>query len=185
MPLWNLVLSGYPGSGKTVLARRLTSENRSFVRLSVDDVRDMFFGPVEPPKDEEFVYNCLASMRDLVLRSGRSVVLDSTAPRNATRDFLLNTRVPGVTRLVVLLIVEKNELEGRNRERGMLGAVEAWDKTWENPHRNMSVMKFRNNSLAEFETSYYVLTDLLRSKVNPYRRRFTANLFPRSPFVSG
>jgi predicted kinase len=179
LPLWNLVLSGYPGSGKTVLARRLVSENPSFVRLSVDDLRDMFFGPLEPPKDDEFVYNCLASLRDLVLRSGRSVVLDSTAPRNATRQLLLNTRVEDVIRLVVLFVVEKEELEGRNRERGIMGAVEAWDKTWENPSGNMPVLKFRNNSLAEFETSYYILMDLLRSKVNPYRRRFTAHLFPR------
>jgi predicted kinase len=178
LPLWNLVLSGYPGSGKTVLARRLVSENPSFVRLSVDDLRDMFFGPMESPKEDEFVYNCLASLRDLVIRSGRSVVLDSTAPRNATRQFLLNTKVEDAIRLVVLFVVEKGELEGRNRERGIIGAVEAWDKTWENPSGNMPVMKFRNNSLAEFETSYYVLTDLLRSKVNPYRRRFTSHLFP-------
>jgi predicted kinase len=179
MVLWNLVLSGYPGSGKTVLARRLASEYRNFVRLSVDDLRNMFFGPVEPPKDEEFVYNTLATLRDLVLRSGRSVVLDSTAPRNTTRQSLLNTRVEGVIRLLVVFIVDKNELEGRNRERGMMGTVEAWDRSWENPPATMPVMKFRNNSLAEFETSYYVLTDLLRSKVNPYRRRFIATLFPR------
>ena len=162
-----------------MLARRLVSENRNFVRLSVDDLRSMFFGPVEPPKEEEFVYNSLATLRDLVLRSGQSVVLDSTAPRNTTRRFLLNTRVEGVIRLVVVFVVDRNELEGRNRERGMVGAVEAWDKSWENPPATMPVMKFRNNSLAEFETSYYVLTDLLRSKVNPYRRRFIANLFPR------
>ncbi len=87
MPLWNLVLSGYPGSGKTVLARRLTSENPNFVRLSVDDLRDMFFGPIEPPKDEEFVYNTLAALRDLTLRNGRSVVLDSTSPKNSTAQF--------------------------------------------------------------------------------------------------
>jgi predicted kinase len=179
MPLWNLVLSGYPGSGKTVLAQRLTSENRGFVRLSVDDLRAMFFGPIEEPKDDEFVYNCITMLRELVLRSGRSVVVDSTAPRNTTRELLLSTKVPGVTRLVVLFMVEKNELEGRNRERGMIGAVQAWDKTWENPLSSIPVMKFRNNSLAEFETSYYILTDLLRSKVNPYRRRFTAHIFPR------
>lgn len=179
MPAWNLVLSGYPGSGKTVLARRLVSENSNFVRLSVDDLRNMLFGPVEPPKDEEFVYNCLASMRDLVLRRGRSVVLDSTAPINITREFLLRTKVQGVIRLLVLMIVDKNELAGRNRERGMEGAVEAWDKTWENPLANMPMMKFRNNSLNEFETSYYLLTELLRSSVHPYRRKFLANLFPR------
>src|SRR3990170_2986191 len=179
MPLWNLVLSGYPASGKTVLARRLVSDNHRFVRLSVDDLRNMLFGPIEPPKEEEFVYNCLAALRDLVLRSGRSVILDSTAPKNTTRRFLLNTRVEGVIGLLVVFIVDKNELEGRNRERGFEGAVDAWNKTWENPLTNMPVMKFRNNSLTEFETSYYVLTDLLRSKVNPYRRRFIANLFPR------
>ena len=179
MPLWNLVLSGYPASGKTVLARRLVSDNPRFVRLSVDDLRNMLFGPIEPPKEEEFVYNCLAALRDLVLRSGRSVILDSTAPKNTTRRFLLNTRVEGVIGLLVVFIVDKNELEGRNRERGFEGAVDAWNKTWENPLTNMPVMKFRNNSLTEFETSYYVLTDLLRSKVNPYRRRFIANLFPR------
>jgi len=179
MPLWNLVLSGYPGSGKTVLARRLVSENERFVRISVDDLRSMFFGPIEPLKDDEFVYSCLASLRDLTLRDGRSVIMDSTAPMNNTRQFLLNTRVRGVTSLVILLAVEKSELEARNRERGIGGAVEAWDKTWENPQRNMPVMMFRNDSITEFETSYYVLTDLLRSKVHPYKRRFTAHLFPR------
>ncbi len=179
MPLWNLVLSGYPGSGKTVLARRLTSENTDFLRLSVDDLRHMFFGPVQPPRDEEFVYNNLATLRDLALRSGRSVVLDSTAPRNTTRNFLLTTRVQGVTKLVVLMVVEKSELEGRNRERGVQGAAEAWDKAWENPSSNMPVMKFRNNSLNEFETSYYVLNELLRSKVHPYRRRFLSHIYPK------
>src|SRR5208283_1559320 len=102
MPLWNLVLSGYPASGKTVLAKRLVSENRGFVRLSVDDLREMFFGPIEPPEDEEFVYDCLASLRDRALRNGLSVVLDTTAPTNSTREFLLKTRVENVTRLVVL-----------------------------------------------------------------------------------
>jgi len=179
MPLWNIVLSGYPASGKTVLARRLVSDHSSFVRLSVDDLRGMFFGPIEPPKDEEFVYNSLTTLRDLILRSGRSVILDSTAPKNTTRRFLLSTPIAGVIRLLVVFIVEKSELEGRNRERGMIGAVDAWNKTWENPTSDLPVMKFRNNSLAEFETSYYVLTDLLRSKVNPYRRRFIANLFPK------
>ena len=74
--------------------------------MSVDDLRNMFFGPVEPPKEEEFVYNSLATLRDLVLRSGRSVVLDSTAPKNTTRRFLLNTRVEGVIRLVVVFVVD-------------------------------------------------------------------------------
>jgi hypothetical protein len=139
----------------------------------------MFFGPMEPPKEEEFVYNALVALRDLALRNGWSVVLDSTAPKNSTRDFLLNTRVEGVVTLVVLMLVEKNELEGRNQERGMKGALEAWNKVWENPSSSIPVMKFRNNSLTEFETSYYVLQELLGSKVHPYRRRFLGHIYPR------
>lgn len=179
MPLWNVVLSGYPASGKTILARRLVSENPKFVRVSVDDLRGMFFGPAEPPKNTEFMYSCLAFLRDFILRSGRSVVLDSTAPRDPARERLLQTRVNGVIKLLVIMIVEKTELEGRNRERGMEGAVEAWDRIWQNPKTNMPIMKFRNNSLDEFETSYYLLTELLRSDINPYGRRFLSSLFPK------
>jgi predicted kinase len=179
MPLWNIVLSGYPGSGKTVLARRLVQDHPNFLRLSVDDLRSMFYGSAAPSEDEEFTYNCLASMRDQALGSRHSVVIDCTAPKNSTRSFLLRPKVDGVIRLLVILIVDKSELEGRNRDRGMVGAVAAWDEIWESPLSSMPVMKFRNNSISDFELSYYVLTDLLRSKVNPYRRRFLGNLFPR------
>ena len=79
----------------------------------------------------------------------------------------------------MVVIVEKSELIGRNNERRMEGVVEAWDKSWENPPRLMPVMKFRNNSLAEFETSYYVLNEVLRSNVNPYKRSFLAHFYPR------
>jgi predicted kinase len=175
------VLSGYPGSGKTILARRLVSENVNFIRLSVDDVRSMFYGTSEPSVDEEFVYSCLITLRDLALRQGQSVILDSTAPRNSTREFLLNTKVPGVIRLLVVMIVSKDELERRNRNRNMIGFVEAWDKIWESPLSTMPVMKFRNDSRTNFDTSYYLLTELLKSKVHPYRRRFLGHMFPRTP----
>jgi predicted kinase len=179
MPLWNIVLSGYPGSGKSIVASRLVSENNNFVRLSVDDLRKMFFGSSEPMVDEEFVYACLASLRDLALRRGHNVVLDCTAPKNSTREFLLRTRVGGVVRLLIMMIVSKNELERRNRNRGMVSVVEAWDKTWEQPASTMPVMKFRNDTRTDFDTSYYVLSELLRSKVHPYRRKFLANIFPK------
>src|SRR5208283_2355123 len=130
MQLWNLVLSGYPGSGKTTLARRLISENPEFVRLNVDELRSMYFGAGQPlrEEEEEFVYNTITTLRDSILRSRRTVVIDSTAPRNDRRNFLLNTKVQGFTRLLVQMIVERNELERRNRERGVGGAAAAWDK---------------------------------------------------------
>ena len=192
-PLWNIVLSGYPGSGKTVLARRLVSDNPNFVRINVDDLREMYFGSAEPSLDEEFVYGGLAALRDYALRSGRSVILDCTAPTNLTRDFLLKTNVPNVIRLVLHVVVEKAELEGRNRERGTEGLTEVWDAVWQKPSIHIPVMQFRNNSEAEFETSYYVLTELLRSQVHPFKHRFlphhhrTSNLevAPLVPGLSG
>jgi len=176
--LWNIVLSGYPGSGKTVVARRLVSENPTFVRLSVDDVRSMLYGASEPSTDEEFVYTCLASLRDLALRRGHNVILDCTAPRNSTREFLLRTKVEDVVPLLVIMVVSKAELERRNRERNYVGAIEAWDKTWEASSSTMPVMKFHNDSRADLETSYYLLTELLKSNVSPYRKRFMENMFP-------
>ena len=181
MQLWNLVLSGYPGSGKTVLAKRLISEHPEFVRLSVDDLRRMYFGANQPPRerDEEFVYNTLTALRDSILGNRRSVIIDSTAPRNSTRDILLNTTVPDVIKLLVVMIVEKSELEGRNQERGVKGAAATWGKIWENPLGETHIVNFRNNSLAEFETSYYVLTELLASKFHPFKRKFLRHIYPR------
>ena len=179
MPLWNVVLSGYPGSGKTKLAQRLVSENRDFVRLNVDELRAMYFGESGPSEEEDFVYDSIATLRDATLGSGRSVVIDTTAPNNDMRDFLLGTRIRNVTRLLVLMLVERSVLEERNRQRQFTGAVDAWDKAWQNPGKNMPVMKFRNSSPAEFETSYYILTDLLSSKIHPFKRRFFAHIYPR------
>jgi predicted kinase len=176
--LWNIVLSGYPGSGKTILARRLVSENPSFVRLSVDDLRSMFYGTTEPTFDEEFVYTCLASLRDLALRKGHNVILDCTAPRNSTRNFLLRTNVDDVVRLLVVMIVSKTELDRRNRERNLVGASDAYDQSWEEPLARMPVMNFRNDTQASFDTSYYLLSELLRSNVSPYRKRFMEHMFP-------
>jgi predicted kinase len=177
--LWNIVLSGYPGSGKTVLARRLVSEDPTFVRVSVDDLRSMFYGTPEPTVDDEFVYNCLASLRDLALRTGHNVILDSTAPQNLTREFLLKTRVDGVVGLLIVMIVSKTEVDRRNRERKLIGASNAWDQTWEEPSKRMPVMKFRNENQVSFDTSYYLLTELLKSHVSPYRKRFMEHMFPR------
>ena len=155
------------------------SENPRFVRVSVDDVRSMFYGTSEPTVDDEFVYNCLASLRDFALRTGYNVILDSTAPQNLTREFLLRTRVDDVLGLLVVMVVSKTEVDRRNRERKLIGATEAWDQTWEEPSKRMPVMKFRNENQVSFETSYYLLTELLKTDISPYRKRFMEHMFPR------
>jgi len=155
------------------------SENPRFVRVSVDDVRSMFYGTPKPTEDDEFVYNCLASLRDFALRRGHNVILDSTAPQNSTREFLLRTGVEDVLGLLVVMIVSKTEVDRRNQERKLIGAREAWDQTWEEPSKRMPVVKFRNENQVSFETSYYLLAELLKTDINPYRKRFLDHMFPR------
>jgi hypothetical protein len=116
----------------------------------------------------------------LTLGRGYNVILDSTAPQNFTREFLLRTKVDGVVPLLVVMIVGRTELDRRNRQRNVVGAGEAWDQAWEEPATNMPVMKFRNENQASFDTSYYLLTELLRSDVSPYRKRFVEHMFPRT-----
>ena len=154
------------------------SENTRFVRVSVDDVRSMFYGKSEPTEDDEFVYNCLASLRDFALRTGYNVILDTTAPQNLRREFLLRTRVEDVLGLLVVMIVSKTELDRRNQERRLIGAREAWDQTWEEPSKRMPVMKFRNENQVSFETSYYLLAALLKTGISPLSQTFLGSHVP-------
>jgi predicted kinase len=105
--LWNIVLSGYPRSGKTMLAGRLVSESPFFSRVGVDELREMFFNEAYPCRDEFLVYSMIAEIRNALLERGYSVVIDSTAPNNVTRDFLLTTKGKPVNRLLVILNQKK------------------------------------------------------------------------------
>ncbi len=68
MPLRNLVLTGYPSSGKTLLVRRLVQDRSNFVRINGDDLRKMFFNEPIPSCDEELLYSMLTIIRDELLR---------------------------------------------------------------------------------------------------------------------
>jgi predicted kinase len=58
LPLWNLVLTGYPSSGKTLLARRLVQDNSNFVKISGDDLRKVFFNQPILSRDENECSQC-------------------------------------------------------------------------------------------------------------------------------
>jgi predicted kinase len=179
LPLWNLVLTGYPSSGKTFLARRLVQDNPTFARISGDDLRTMLFNEPIPSRDEELVYSMLTLMRDELLRHGHSVVIDTTAPTNQTRTYLMSTKAPNVDSLLIVVVANRELLLERANARGHFGAVEAWDTAWEAPEKRVPTFKFRNDNLEEFGTNYYVLTELLNSRYHPYKRRFLSNIFPR------
>ena len=179
MPLWNLVLTGYPSSGKTLLARRLVQDKPDFVRISGDDLRTMFFNEPIPSRDEDLIYSTLGHVRDELLRRGYNVVIDATAPTNRTRSFLMRTKVKNVDSILIVVVASREELLERTRVRSHFGAVEAWDAAWQPPAKEVPTFKFRNDNLEEFGTNYYVLTELLNSRIHPFRKRFLSNIFPR------
>lgn len=171
--LWNIVLSGYPRSGKTTLANRLVSENSRFARIGVDELRGMLFNEAPPCRDEFLVYSMIADIRDILLSKGYSVVIDSTAPDNVTREFLTATKIKHVNRLLVMLNVDREILIKRNIEKfGNAETVYAWDKRWEEPRGNIPIFKFKSNNLLQFEVYYTRLVELLESETHPFKPEF-------------
>ena len=171
--LWLIVLSGYPGSGKTLLARRLVADYPYLARVGVDELREMLFYEAYPCRDEYLVYSMIAEMRDALLKKGYSVVIDSTAPDNVTREFLLTSKVSLVNSLLVIFKVERDILVERSIERfGTARPIDAYDKRWENPKGGTAIFKFRSNTPEEFEAYYARLKELLESETHPFKPEF-------------
>jgi predicted kinase len=176
---WNVVLSGYPNSGKTLLAKRLVAEYLSFVRVNVDLLRQMLFDESPPCRDEYALYSLIAETRDALLKRGYSVVIDSTAPDNVTREFLMSARPKLVNELLVVFNVDRETLVKRSIERcGDANLIIAWDKRWEQPRKECCLFKFKSNNMEEFENSYSVLTELLESETHPFKPEFRPKLLP-------
>jgi predicted kinase len=171
--LWLIVLSGYPSSGKTLLARRLVADYPYMARVGVDELREMLFYEAYPCRDEYLVYSMIAEMRDALLKKGYSVVIDSTAPDNVTREFLLTSKVSLVNSLLVVFNVEREILVERSIERfGAARPIDAYDKRWENPKGGIAIFKFKSNTPEEFEAYYARLKELLESETHPYKPEF-------------
>ncbi|MDH5375637.1 MAG: ATP-binding protein [Candidatus Bathyarchaeota archaeon] len=171
--LWNVVLSGYPRSGKTTLAKKLVVENPYFARVGVDELREMLFGEVYPCRDEFLAYSLIGEIRDALLERGYSAVIDSTAPDNVTREFLLATKVKHVNRLLVILDVDRQILVARNIERfGDASPVLAWGKRWQRPKGRIPIFKFRNSDTEDFSLYYARLKEVLQSETHPFKPEF-------------
>ena len=171
--LWNIVLSGYPRAGKTKLAKRLMAEQQYFARLGVDELRAMFFDESYPCRDEFMVYSMIAEMRDALLRFGYSVIIDSTAPFNVTRQFLLTTKITPVNPLLIVVSVDRSVLVERTVEKyGDKDKVLAYDKRWEGPESTFPIFKFRSSNPEEFEDYNARLAELLQSETHPFKPEF-------------
>jgi len=171
--LWNIVLSGYPTAGKTKLAQRLLTEKHCFARVGVDELRKMLFNENYPCHDEFLVYSMIAEARDDLLKLGYSVIIDSTAPFNVTRQFLLTTRIEPVNPLLVVVSADRDVLTKRTVEKfGDNAAILSYDKRWETPKSSFPVFKFKSSSPEEFDAYYARLSELLESETHPFKPGF-------------
>jgi predicted kinase len=174
---WNIVLSGYPRAGKTKLAKRLIGDHQYFARIGVDELRSMFFAEDFPCRDEYMTYSMIAEIRDSLLRFGYSTIIDSTAPFNVTRQFLLTTRVKPVNPLLVIVTVNKPVLVERTMEKyGDDAPVSSYEKRWENPPEGFPIFKFKSNNEEEFDDYYARLQELLQSETHPFKPEFHSAL---------
>lgn len=148
--VWNIVLTGYPRSGKTVLARRLVSSVRNIVRLSTEDVRHMLFHEPYPSRDEELVLKLTLLMRDCLLRMGTTVVIDSTAHTNRLRTRLLTTAEKASSVLVVV-DADRNLLTKRGSAVGRPCITVRWDRFWEKPKTKHKMIRVKSNTHSDLE----------------------------------
>jgi len=161
--LWTILVTGPPTSGKSHLARRLLKTVEGSVRINPDELRLMYFNDPVPAHDEELVYDTLANLRKLALNNNHSVIIDSTAPRHATREFLLADT--GLSRhLVVVMNVDRKILYRRAKAAGKLSPLKAFDLVWQEPHNSLPLFKFRNDNEEQFETSFYLLMEYINNE---------------------
>jgi len=158
--LWTILVTGPPTSGKSYLARRLLKTIEGSVRINPDELRLMYFDDPVPIHDEELVYDTLATLRKIALNHDHSVIIDSTAPRHATREFLLADS--SLSRhLVVVMSVDRKILYQRAKAAGKLSPLKAFELVWQEPHNSLPLFKFRNDNEEQFETSFYLLMEYI------------------------
>lgn len=71
-----LVIRGLPASGKSTLAKKLTEEDKTYIRVNKDDIRRML--NTEGGAKENFVIEIRDSIIVHALKSGLNVVSDDT-----------------------------------------------------------------------------------------------------------
>ncbi len=73
-----IVLKGYPGSGKSTMAKSILANDKNAVRVNKDSLREMCYYSEYSPKREEVVDNAEFLLIDSFLAKGRTVIVDDT-----------------------------------------------------------------------------------------------------------
>lgn len=158
-----VLLSGYPGSGKTSVANYLV-DNFEFSRLGKEDIRLMAYRPkagqytMQPlwTQRESILNPLINDMKLLFLFRGFDVVIDTTAATTQARAEFLDTSNIGELCIEKHLIVLKVDREQLLYRRGRCIIEDVWEKyiTWEEPETNpttSSVLYYQNNTPQDLE----------------------------------
>lgn len=93
------ILKGLPASGKTTWAREFTEQNKDWIRVNRDDLRNMR-GVYWIPKQEKLITDMENACIESALNRGFNVILDATnlnMDRNRSRVNRLKEKFPDLT----------------------------------------------------------------------------------------
>ena len=114
-----VLVCGLPGTGKSTVARVLR-ERVAAEWVRTDEVRKALFEKPEYTKEErEFVYDQILKLAEIYLRQNKSVIIDATFHRRATRQkFIDLSKKLGVKLAIVECVCSEEASRRFIKERG-------------------------------------------------------------------
>lgn len=169
-----VVLSGLPGSGKSIIAEKLVRDY-GFVRLSTDKFRNELYGKnygdLQNEPQGKLKEDTMRSLIDFAkisyLEKGLNIVIDSSAPIEEIRRRFMSTS--GLDKLVdkylVFLDTERPLLEKRYLKKGGSKEIlEFFDEFWETPTgapEGGTFITIKNNPQTDLSELYRALEQII------------------------
>jgi len=157
--VWLIVLSGYPKSGKTSIARAIVKKLKNCARIGSDDLREMFFGENYPCRNEQLLWTIIEELSRILQDNGYHVVMDSSAPNNVMRRRLLDA---AADRRMLLVVRASEEVIN---ERGGGRLLTLWKTFWEEPRVEADmVLDEKCEESADIERIAVKVTSIIRGE---------------------
>jgi predicted kinase len=145
-----LMLYGFPGSGKTYVARQL-SENIQAAHLQADRIRsELFEEPRYDKQENDVVTQLMDYMAGEFLAAGVSVIYDTNAMRASQRLALRDlARRTHALYTVIWLQIDSDSAFNRSLKRDRRRADDKYAAQWDRPTFDNIVRHMQNPSVSE------------------------------------